>query len=171
MQSMASRTTTPTGRTGRIGRSRAGSLAGLAAGALLGLALLTGCGSESDDAENASDDTSSSTPTESGTETSQPTSEPSQTPTSAPPTSEAVPPGTPACADVWTAGAVLPRTYSGCADGETYVPADKLGCSSGQRLVRYADRFYAIAGSDISEADGPLMKDKDYGSAAARCRA
>ncbi len=133
------------------------------AGALL--SGLAGCSSDDDGpaddptpAPSASPDTEDP-PSETASAT------PSETPSQAP-----VPPGTPACADVWTDGATLARVYTGCADGDTYVEADRLGCSSGQRIVTYADRFFAVAGSTVTETAGPLRADDDYNDAVARCR-
>ncbi|WP_134764555.1 hypothetical protein [Nocardioides sp. 1609] len=143
---------------------------------LLAGVVLTGCGSDDDgDATGpTSGSPSSSTgdaPSDTASATEGPDDTAAPTETGEPTTSAVpVPEGTPTCADVWVAGATLPRTYSGCAEGETLVAADRLGCSSGQRIVRYADRFYAVAGSDITETSGPLAQDPDYGDAVARCR-
>ena len=79
-------------------------------------------------------------------------------------------PDWPACGEVWAAGAQLPRAYQGCLEGETAVEADRLSCSSGQHLVRYADRFYAVPGGTIHRTSGPLEKDKGYLGDIASCR-
>jgi hypothetical protein len=92
-------------------------------------------------------------------------------PASAEPSGEPVPPGTPVCTDVWIGDAELPRTYKGCDEDGSYVKADGLGCSSGQRIIRYADRFYAVPGGTIHEADGSLDQDSEYQAAVRRCRA
>lgn len=84
---------------------------------------------------------------------------------------EPAPSGTPECSEIWQDGRRLPRFYAGCVEGETYVKRDSLGCSSGQRMVTYADRFYAVLGGDVHEATEPLDKDRDYTAAVRRCRA
>lgn len=101
-----------------------------------------------------------------GDETSSPTGE-----ASVEPSGEPVPPGTPVCSDVWSEGAELPRNYKGCDEDGVLVEADGLGCSSGQRIVRYADHFYAVLGGTIHETDAPLDEDRDYRAAERRCRA
>lgn len=121
--------------------------------------LLTGCGSDDD---GKADDTSSPTPTvaESSTATS---AEPS-------PTTTPAPAGTPECADVWKAGAKLPRAYGGCAADGLLVAADGLGCSSGQTLVRYDERFWAVRGGTISGGDTSLQDSEEYKGEVATCR-
>jgi len=91
---------------------------------------------------------------------------------SAPGEAESVPPGTPDCGEIWQAGAKLPRGYQGCAD-ETgaYVERDALGCSSGQRMVRYGDRFWGVLGGTVNEADGSLARDRDYKASVRSCSA
>ena len=49
--------------------------------------------------------------------------------------------------------------------------ADRLGCSSGQSLVRYADRFYGVAGGTVSQTTRPLLEDPDYTETVEGCRA
>src|SRR5262249_19027875 len=51
--------------------------------------------------------------------------------------------GMPACTSVWKDGATLPRSYSGCVQGSQVVQPDPLACSSRQRIIRYADSYYA----------------------------
>ena len=41
-------------------------------------------------------------------------------------------------------------------------PSGRTSCSSGQRIVRYDDSFYAVAGGMTYQASGPLEKDKEY---------
>lgn len=79
----------------------------------------------------------------------------------------------PACETVWQDGAKLPRSYDGCVDDAgALVPRDALGCSSGQRMVTYADRFYGVLGGTIHEAaSSPLADDPDYRAAVRSCRA
>lgn len=96
-------------------------------------------------------------------------SDPSPKPASS--TDEAVPPGTPTCSDIWQDGRKLPRGYKGCADGDTFVKRDVLGCSSGQRLATHADRFYGVLGGTVHETGRPLDQDREYVAATRRCRA
>lgn len=135
---------------------------------LLPLALsLAACGGDSDstatdpDASDSSTATDTASPTE-ATETPEPSESPSET---TPPT-----PDWPACGDVWVADARLALGYKGCLEGETAVKADNLSCSSGQRIVRYDDSFFAVAGGSIYETSGPLEKDKLYLQKVRTCR-
>ena len=136
---------------------------------LLPLALsLAACGGDSDstatdpDASDSSTATDTASPTE-ATETAEASETPSET---TPPT-----PDWPACGDVWVADAQLPLGYKGCLEGDTAVKADNLSCSSGQRIVRYDDSFFAVAGGSIYETSGPLEKDKVYLQKIRTCRA
>jgi len=79
--------------------------------------------------------------------------------------------GAPACDEVWVEGGDIPRGYAGCNDASGFVRADKLGCSSGQRMVRYDDRFYGVVGGSIHESTSSLDDDMDYRDAVASCRA
>ena len=135
---------------------------------LLPLALsLAACGGDSDstatdpDASESSTATDTASPTE-VTETSEPSETASET---TPPT-----PDWPACGDVWVADARLALGYKGCLEGDTAVKADNLSCSSGQRIVRYDDSFFAVAGGTIYETSGPLDKDKVYLQKVRTCR-
>ena len=136
---------------------------------LLPLALsLAACGGDSDstatdpDASDSSTAPDTASPTE-ATETSEPSETASET---TPPT-----PDWPACGDVWVADARLALGYKGCLEGDTAVKADNLSCSSGQRIVRYDDSFFAVAGGTIYETSGPLDKDKVYLQKVRTCRA
>jgi hypothetical protein len=80
------------------------------------------------------------------------------------------PPGTPDCATVWHKGAKLPRVYGGCVQDAVFVKADSLPCSSGQRIIRYADQYYAVPGGTIHAATKPLDNDRHYRAAAYKCR-
>jgi hypothetical protein len=135
---------------------------------LLPLALsLAACGGDSDSTATDPDASDSSTTTDpaSPTEAAQ-TPEPSESPSETmPPT-----PDWPACGDVWVADARLALGYKGCLEGETAVKADNLSCSSGQRMVRYDDSFFAVAGGSIYETSGPLEKDKLYLQKVRTCR-
>jgi len=135
---------------------------------LPGLVLVVGCalaacGSDDAGVVAASDESPSSSPS------------PEATPSETPPSSSAgtdVPADAPACADVWEAGAKLPRTYSGCLEAGEYVKRDVLECSSGQRIVRYDDAFWAALGGTIKQAStSPLKKDSVYIDFVIDCRA
>jgi len=130
-------------------------------------ASLTACGGDSDstatdpDASDSSTATDTASPAE-ATETAEASETPSET---TPPT-----PDWPACGDVWVADARLALGYKGCLEGDTAVKADNLSCSSGQRIVRYDDSFFAVAGGTIYETSGPLEKDKVYLQKVRTCR-
>ena len=129
---------------------------------LLPLALLSACGDDSD--SGATDPVGTDTPSESSSPTkTEPTAEATDSPPSTPPW--------PACSEVWVADGKVPLGYKGCLEGDDPVEADNLSCSSGQRIVRYDDRFYGVAGGTIHEAKGPLDKDKDYLKSVRVCRA
>ena len=159
---------------GRSAARRAPHRAVVASLALAVLGLVAGCGS--DDATTGTtpgtaSDPSSTAPA-SPSPTPSPTSSPAATPSEPPaPTSPAVPAGTPGCAEVWVAGGRLPRVYRGCAEGEVLVAADRLGCSSGQALIRYADRYWAVAGGLVREGRTPLLEDPAYLESVESCRA
>lgn len=130
--------------------------AGLATAATL---LLAGCGSDDD---GKADDTSSPSVASSESSTAA-SAAPSATTTPAPA-------GMRACTEVWQAGAKLPRAYRGCADGAGLLVApDRIGCSSGQALVRH-QRFWAVAGGPIARTAGPLLDDEAYAAALTSCR-
>lgn len=78
----------------------------------------------------------------------------------------------PECDQVWSEGATLPRGYRGCTDESgAYVERDALGCSSGQRMVTYVDRYYGVLGGTIHEVAASLEEDRDYQAAVRSCRA
>ena len=122
---------------------------------------MSACGDDSDSA--AADPGDSESTSETTPSPTEPTAEATE---SAPAT-----PDWPACADTWVADAKLPLAYKGCLDGDQAVKADNLPCSSGQRIVRYDNSFYAVAGGMIHEASGPLEKDKEYLKSIRVCRA
>ena len=145
-------------------------------GVALGVLGLTSCGG----ADDASAPAASATAT-TGSESPAPSSSPqsgsasgsaSGSPSASPSQdTEAARPDAPDCASLWTAGGRIPRFYPGCNDGDTFVVRDSLGCSSGQRLARYDDRFYGVLGGTVTEAKSPLERDKGYRDSVARCRA
>jgi len=77
----------------------------------------------------------------------------------------------PACATIWQEGSELPRSYKGCNSDAGLVAPDGLGCSSGQRMVRYGDHFYAVLGGTIHETESLLEDDRGYRATVASCRA
>jgi hypothetical protein len=77
----------------------------------------------------------------------------------------------PDCAAIWRVGSEVPRSYDGCNSDTGFVAADTLGCSSGQRMVRYGDHYYAVIGGTIQETESPLGADRGYRVALASCRA
>ena len=135
---------------------------------VLPLALsLAACGGDSDSTATDPDTSASSTATDPTTGTASPTDTASPTEPS-----ETTPPAPdwPACGDVWVADARLALGYKGCLEGDEAVKADNLSCSSGQRIVRYDDSFFAVAGGTIYETSGPLEKDKVYLQKVRTCR-
>jgi hypothetical protein len=135
---------------------------GTLAALVLPLALLSACGDDSDSAATDPGASDSSTATDTPSPTEQ-TAEPTDSPTATP--------AWPACDEVWVADAKLPLRYRGCLEGDEAVKADNLACSSGQRIVRYDNTFYSVAGGTIYRASGPLEKDKEYLKSIRVCRA
>jgi hypothetical protein len=134
-----------------LGNRRLGSA--LAVGAVL-VAVVAGCGDEGGDVSSKGTEPTAS---------ASPTSNPSASATDQPA-------DLPGCARVWRVGERLPGGYDGCAENGKAVEADVLRCSSGQALVRYADRYYAVKGGEIRKASGPLKKDQTYLDHAVACR-
>jgi len=121
---------------------------------------LMGCGSDPSTGDRAADPESSG---ESAGATSDTTS-------SAP--ADTAPADSPECAEIWQTGTTIPRSYQGCVEDDgTYTERDVLGCSSGQRMVRHADRFYGVLGGTAHETGTSLVDDPEYQDAVARCRA
>src|SRR5262249_54518855 len=120
-------------------KERFGALALLSAAAL---AVLAGCGSDDGDASDADE-----------------------------PTAVASTHSTdlPFCSDVWVADTPLPASYKGCEeDGQAVAPQRRF-CSSGQKIVTYDDRFYAVLGHDVQETDS-LKTDRDFQRTMAVCQ-
>ena len=101
---------------------------------------LTGCG---EDGDGGGSSASSSTPS---------------------PTGSAV-----ACEDVW-GGEMLPDPYEGCSEDGEVVRPERMECSSGQVIVTYGDRYYAVPGGPVNDV-GPLSDSKQYRQAVRRCTA
>jgi hypothetical protein len=120
---------------------------------------LGACGSQDSAAPDASGSLSSSP---SATETTTGPASPSPS----------APAGTPDCSTVWKDGTRIPRAYRGCAaDDGSFVRKDGLACSSGQTIIRFADRFYGVAGGTVHHTATALLSDRGYRAAVLRCRA
>lgn len=136
---------------------------------LLTVAVLGACGGQEPE-DSASSASPASSESESSDASSSPTAGESPSATASASPSPEVPADAPACEQVWQDGERLPRGYRGCVDAGTYVPSDVIGCSSGQRLVRHADRWYAVLGGTVHEASSPLDKDREYVADVRVCR-
>ena len=135
----------------------------LAALLLVGLGLLSACGDDS--ASSAADP--ADTPSVTDTPSEPVTDEPTSTDVTSSPTE---PPNWPSCETVWVEGGKIPSRYQGCLEGDDAVAADNLSCSSGQRIVRYQEKFFGVAGGLIHEVMGAMDKDKEYLKMVRRCR-
>ncbi len=91
--------------------------------------------------------------------------------TDTPDATESSAPGWPTCETVWSEGADLPKGYAGCTDGEESVGAEIVDCSSGQRIVVYADHYWAVRGHVIGFAPEGLRDDSEYAHDLYSCRA
>lgn len=136
----------------RVSERRAPLKVAMAAALLL---VTAACGGDSDD--TAEDTAESTAPS-------------GQASTSDAPTSDA--PGTeaPDCAEVWVAGATLPRGYQGCEQGGETVRADRHPCSYGAAIVEFDDRFYAVTGKKINEVPS-LAESQQFEQALSACQA
>ncbi|MDN5745134.1 MAG: hypothetical protein L0H31_08430 [Nocardioidaceae bacterium] len=139
----------------------------LGRGAAIALLVLTlaAC-SDSDDAQSApANEVSESATSATSPAPTSSASSPAPTPT--------IPAGAPRCRAVWNAGATLPGNYRGCVEGKgkarAYVKAKRISCSSGQGLMIYADKFWAVRGGTISKA-AKLARSDAYLASIARCR-
>ncbi|MGN0062670.1 MAG: hypothetical protein ACI379_00390 [Nocardioides sp.] len=101
-----------------------------------------------------------------GTEESSSAGSPEETPTTTSPAS-----GLPACDEVWVEGADLPRAYEGCESADGPVEPEVVQCSSGQRIVLYADAYWAVRGHLIKHAPDGLKDDPGYADTMQSCRA
>lgn len=146
-----------------------GVLATLAVPLALLAVLLAGCGGDSE--SSATDPGGSDTPSATGTDTPTATESPSEPDDGGMTTGPADPPDWPACETIWVSGLTIPVRYRGCLEGNNAVASDNLACSSGQRIVRYQDRFFGVAGGKVYETSGPLEKDKRYLKMVRVCRA
>jgi hypothetical protein len=134
------------------------------------LVALAGCGTDTKDTA-AQSSGSSTSPTGDSTSTKTKDVQPSKDKPSKDKTEQTIPADAPACAAVWDDGARLARDYEGCMFGKVFVAVDQEPCSFGQRLVRYGEHYYAVRGGPVNRTAAPLLKDRDYRSAVASCRA
>ena len=118
------------------------------------LLLAAGCG---DDDGDAAEDPVGESPS-------------SQAPSATDGSSEPPAPELPKCADVWVAGATLPRSYRGCEQGGEAIQAAKHQCSYGSAIVEFADRFYAVTGKQINEVPS-LIDSEQFKRAMSACQA
>lgn len=140
-------------------------VSGLLAAGILVVGVAAGCGSDGG-SDVATD--GSSTPTASASPSDDATVDATPSPTEG---DGAAPASWPACADVWSEGASLPKPYPGCSLDGVAVPADSLHCSMGAVLVTYDDRFWGVPGHAISRAAGGLQQDADFRRTRATCTA
>lgn len=78
-------------------------------------------------------------------------------------------PALPDCSDVWKGDKLLPRGYQGCTEKSGEVAAGKpRGCSSGQSLVTYGGRYYAVLGGPINDV-GSLDKSAKWKKISRSC--
>jgi hypothetical protein len=145
-------------------------LARLVAASLASVLLLGGCGDDTASDPSASDGSGGSDTPSASVETSEPAEPtPSASPIEPPESAEPLP-DWPACDDVWVKDKTLPGTYKGCLQGEFAIKALQEYCEFGKKLVIYNDRFWAVRGGKINDADGPLKDSQDYLDDLASCQ-
>jgi hypothetical protein len=93
-----------------------------------------------------------------------------ESPSSQAPSGSEAPSDLPMCADVWVAGATLPRDYRGCEQDGEAIQAAKHPCSYGSAIVEFADRFYAVTGKQINEVPS-LIDSEQFKQAMSACQA
>jgi len=125
----------------------------------LPMALVSACGGDS--ASTAADPA----PTTAPASTSEVSGDPSPSEAAGTP----APAGMRSCTSVWRVGNQLPPSYKGCAQDGVLLVADNLSCSSGQRIVRYDEQYFGVAGGTIFRAD-KLNRDRRYLDMVASCR-
>jgi len=82
-----------------------------------------------------------------------------------------VPPGfsadeLPSCSVVWVEGKTLPAHYDGCMAEDGMIAPAFVDCAGGGQFTTYDDRFYALIGGKIAEADNGSQ---DYLGAYSAC--
>jgi len=129
------------------------------------VALFAACG---EDGGGTATDPETPGVTTSESSTTEPTDATSPTPS---PTPSDPPKTEPTCESVWVEGAILPRDYRGCFNGEKWVRIRPIYCSFGGRLVTYDNRYWAAPGRAINLAEPSLRKDPDFQQAYGACTA
>jgi hypothetical protein len=74
-----------------------------------------------------------------------------------------------ACEEVW-GGETLPDPYDGCTEGGEVVEPERMECSSGQVIVTFGDRYYAVPGGPVNDV-GTLADSQQYRKAMRQCTA
>ena len=64
----------------------------------------------------------------------------------------------------------MPDPYEGCYDESGLVEPELFPCASGQQIVMFADRFYAVPGNDVND-EGSLATSKQFKKVKAQCTA
>jgi hypothetical protein len=137
-------------------------------GAIVPGALLLGACGDDDAADPAAADSSNSP--SASVETSEP-GEPAPSASPIEPSETAEPlPDWPACDDVWVKDKRLPGAYKGCLEGDFAIKALQEYCEFGKKLIIYNDRFWAVRGGKVNDANGPLKDSKDYRDDLASCQ-
>lgn len=132
--------------------------------------LAAGCGGGEESGPVAEDTAEAgSTPSPSAPVSESPSAPASESPSAA--ESAAARSDAPSCDQVWVTGETIPRGYDGCNRDGAFVEVDLLGCSSGQRLARFDDRYYGVLGGLVREAESSFDDDRAYRRSVASCRA
>lgn len=87
------------------------------------------------------------------------------------PTASTTPvPSGPTCADIWKAGATLPKDYTTCVDGGAAARQDVEECLDGTKLVVFMDQMYAVTGGKILAPKAqPFQDSEEFGKVYSTC--
>lgn len=77
----------------------------------------------------------------------------------------------PECDSVWQQGALLPEKYRGCLLDDEEVTPEVVDCSSGQRVMLYDNKYWAVEGHKIQYAPEGLDNSAAYAEMLYGCRA